>query len=587
VGFAHRRLTVIDLTDASAQPMVDDDSGHALIYNGELYNYIELREELRARGRSFETTGDTEVVLRAYQEWGPRCVERFVGMWAFAVLDSARQAVVLSRDRFGIKPLFWTTAHDQFVFASEIKALLKLPWVDRGPDETTVANFLVRGVTETSTRSFFAGIRSLPPAHNLVVDLRRIGTPRPERYWGLPESPELSDEDAASGFATRFSEAIRTHVRSDVAVGTCLSGGLDSTAIVCVAHSLQSKGQLPEQYTHETFGYVPPGRDWSERHWMDLVVAQTGVRLTEVRPTRSEFEAALLPVVATQDEPFGSASIVAQWCVFDAARRAGVTVMLDGQGADEVLGGYQSYLVTIAAALLHARQRVAYARTHFAYTRRFRSSPVPVRSIAAAFAPRSLKTLIRALRPNGTAELTMGSRHPLLTPAVIDAVPDEPPLPTDVHSLLRQQTERGNLPALLRFEDRNSMSHSIEARVPFLDHRLVEYAFRLPPDAKIRGAETKRVLREAMRDVIPEPIRQRRDKIGFRADPAASTRFADAHRAALVENRTDAEAEWFRPKAINGLIDDALKDHAREFELWRAVNVKLWARLHWGDGCPT
>ena len=584
-GFAHRRLTIIDLSTASAQPMLDEAAGLALVYNGELYNYIELRDELAAAGSRFTTTGDTEVVLRAYEAWGPACVQRFVGMWAFAVFDRRSRALFISRDRFGIKPLFWTTVSGGFAFASELKALLRVPGVDRGPDESTVAHFLLRGVTETSPRSFFAGIEHLPPAHNLVVSLDRPDRPRLERYWELPCHPDRTVGDAAAGFAERFGEAIRMHVRSDVPVGTCLSGGIDSSAIVCVADALRRDGRLGPQYTHRAFGYVPPTGDWSERRWMDLVVAQTGVSLTEVRPTAEQFEAALVPVVAGQDEPFGSASIVAQWWVFQAARRAGVKVMLDGQGADEVLGGYQSYLVIAAAALLSARSHLAYARAHVAYRRRFGTSPLPAQTIAAGVLPRPVAALLRrAARRNGGAPDTANDMASVITSGLLGTAPEATPLPADLHALLKQQTEQGNLPALLRFEDRNSMAHSIEARVPFLDHRLVEFAFQLPIEEKIRGVETKRVLREAMRGVIPETIRERRDKIGFRADPSASTRFAARHRRPLTESRTAVEDEWFRPDAIASLIDAAQRDPSLEYPLWRAVNVKLWARVNWGDG---
>jgi asparagine synthase (glutamine-hydrolysing) len=322
---------------------------------------------------------------------------------------------------------------------------------------------------------------------------------------------------------------------------------------------------------------------------MDLVVAQTGIALTETHPDPEEFEAALLPAILAQDEPFGTASIVAQWFVFKAARRAGVKVMLDGQGADEVLGGYQRYVLIVAAALLSGRRRIAYARTHVSYQRRFGSAPLPAGTVAAGLLPRPVEAKLRAARGsrNGRGVAALGGGHLPLTSVLLTAAPEQPPLPGDIHALLKQQTEHGNLPGLLRFEDRNSMAHSVEARVPFLDHRLVEYAFSLPAEEKIRGAETKHVLREAMRGVLPDAIRLRRDKIGFRADPSASTRFAAAHRRALVENRTAQEAAWFDSYAVRRLIDAAHADPTLEFPLWRTVNVKLWARAHWGDRWPT
>jgi asparagine synthase (glutamine-hydrolysing) len=579
-GLAHRRLTIIDLSDASAQPMSTDDGRFTLAYNGELYNYLELRRELERAGRTLYTSGDTEIVLQAWAHWGPACLGRFVGMWAFALLDAGRNELVLCRDRFGIKPLFYTQFAGVLRFASEIKGLLAVMSPPE-PDHATVSRFLV-AAADTDTQTFFRGIRRLPPAHRLTVPLDDPAAMRLERYWAVPDHDGVDDRDAPARFAERFRESVALHTRSDVAVGTCLSGGLDSSAIVCTASRLRDERVLPTTYRHRAFGYVPPDGSVSEKHWMDLVVDQTGIGLTEVRPDAARFDESLPTIVRQQDEPFGSTSIAAQWFVFEAARAAGMKVMLDGQGADEVLGGYHGYLSTVAAGLLHQRRRIAYARLAIDYRRRLGGWPLPAGS-ATSLLPRQLQTAAGRVHARRTvARPPVPTISDVLTAGAADALPASEPLPTEMQALLRHQVE-ASLPALLRYEDRNSMAHSIEARVPFLDHRLVELAFALPAAAKVRGAETKRLLRQAMKGVLPEAIRTRRDKLGFRADPAAAARFAARHRAELVANRTAEEQAWFEPAGVAALIDAAQRDGNLDFPLWRMINVKLWARAHWGD----
>jgi asparagine synthase (glutamine-hydrolysing) len=572
-GLAHRRLTIIDPTDDSAQPMRDASGRFVMVYNGELYNYVELRAELERAGSTLRTAGDTEVVLEAWARWGPACLERLVGMWAFAILDVERRRLVLCRDRFGIKPLFYSQAGGAFRFASEIKGLLAaLPTPE--PDEERVARFLLSGA-DTAAQTFFRGIERLPAAHLLEVPLDDPARAVARRYWELPAHADGAGDDAAARFGELFTDSVRIHTRSDVPVGTCLSGGLDSSSIVCTASQLKTEGLLPTSYRHRAFGYVPPDDAFSERHWMDMVVERTGVTLEEVRPAAARFEASLETIARQQDEPFGSTSIAAQWFVFEAAHAAGIKVMLDGQGADEVLGGYHGYLATLAAGMVSDRRPLAYARLALDHRRRLGSWPLSSRTMTALLGDQA-RTVAGRVRRSGRRQALGG----VLAEPLAGRLPAPEPLPTDLQALLRHQVQN-SLPALLRYEDRNSMAHSIEARVPFLDHRLVELAFRLPAEAKVRGADTKRLLREAMKGVLPEPIRTRRDKLGFRADPGAAARFALARRDALAANVAPVEEAWFEPAAVRAFIDAAQSDPALDFPLWRIVNVKLWARAHW------
>ena len=580
-GFAHRRLTIIDLTDASDQPMMDPSGEFAIAYNGELYNYVELREELESLGRPARTSGDTEVVLNAYAEWGPACLERMVGMWALAILDLRRRVVFMALDRFGIKPLFYTVADGTLYFGSEIKALLAVPAVRPEPEESVVRKFLLTGRVDESPQTFFTGIRRLPPAHHVSIPLDDPASPpSPRRYWDYPsESFKGSRRAAAAEFKRLLSESVRVHLRSDVPVGTCLSGGLDSSGIVCLAEELRREGQVP-RYAHSGFGYLPDDPQVSERPFMDEVVGRTGIQMTYVEPPAERFQAALLEIIRQQDEPFGTTSIAAQWFVFDAAHRARLKVMLDGQGADEVLGGYHSYFASIGLAHLRARRPLRYARFNRQYRRRVGTSVVPRTLVRFYMSPdRDHDPPPTELPPDVPGmEVMSADLRGRCRPEDIAS-----PGFKSINEILEAHTARLGLPSLLRFEDRNSMAHSIEARVPFLDHRLVEFAFSLPGSYKVKGLETKHVLRRALRGTLPEPIRTRTDKIGFRAEPTATWALAERNKDALLANPTEFEERWFDRSGLEGLMNGSARSDEAEYLLWRALNTKLWLRTFWGD----
>ncbi len=579
VGFAHRRLTIIDLSERSDQPLVDASGEYAIAYNGELYNYLELREELKVLGHSFASQGDTEVVLEAYKEWGADCVQRFVGMWAFAIFDRPSHTVLISRDRFGIKPLYYARVGDAVYFASEIKALLAVPGLEVEPNEEVVRRFLFDGGVDVAEQTFFRQISRLPPAHDLTVRLHAPLALAPRRYWRYPpEDGRLSEPEAATELRELLEDSVRIHARSDVPVGTCLSGGLDSSSIVCLAEALRAEGRVPH-YTHSAFGYLPEDEAFSEQRHMQAVVDRTGARMFFVDPPPERFVEELLGIVRQQDEPFGSTSIAAQWFVFEAAKREGMKVMLDGQGADEVLGGYDGNFLVVASNLLRRARLLRYARFRRANRTALGRSPGPALhagwSIMPAAARRAISRWGRTPLPAGAQILSAEMRN--------QARRDHRPDPArSLNEALRMQTESATLPSLLRFEDRNSMAHSVEARVPFLDHRVVDFAFRLGPEMKIKGAETKHILREAMRGTLPEQIRARTDKLGFRAEPQAVWTIAGRHRDSLVANRTSCEERWFDPEAIAGVLGGSERTAESELVAWRAINVKLWLRQHWG-----
>jgi asparagine synthase (glutamine-hydrolysing) len=594
VGFAHRRLSILDLSDASLQPMADEAGELFLCYNGEIYNSPELRDELRRLGVRFRTTGDTEVVIQAYRAWGADCVRRFNGMWAFALYDRSAGTVLLSRDRFGIKPLHYTVRNGRLYFASEIKALLAVPGLVGEPNLAAVSLFLQSGLTDTGDDTFFDGVYRLPAAHNAVVPIRH-GTPtvRPHRYWEIPtEVQRISRRDAVERARELFFDAVRSHTLSDVAVGTCLSGGLDSSSIVCAAAQLRHRAEL-ENYAHRAYGYVAADPRFSERHHMDAVVQATGVEMNHVECSDDAFLDTVPAVLAAQDEPFGSASIAVQYLVFKRARETGVTVMLDGQGADETLGGYHHFLTSLARSFLATRQVLPYLRLRMTYESET-GAPFPIsdREAAIALMPEPvLRTILRGRsalgikRAAGAAGAAEVPEHASLTPALrqgFDVGTVTWPPTSDLNYILRGYVQSFCLPALLRYEDRNSMAHSIEARVPFLDHRLVEFLFSLPGEYKIAGARTKYVLREAMAGVLPESIRTRKDKLGFKATPSLTFNLVRRAGPTLATPANDFEAEWFDEAGLRRVVARTEESDALEFFLWRVYNVKHWLRGRWG-----
>ena len=584
VGLAHRRLSILDLSEASLQPFRDEAAGVSVVYNGEIYNYVELRAELEARGHTFRTSGDTEVLLQAYCAWGPACVQRFNGMWAFVLLDERNRRVVFSRDRFGIKPLFYTVNRHGLFFASELKALAAVPEVEMTPHDPTVARFLTTGATDDTGQTFFAGIHRFPAAHNAVVSLDGPPAITPEPYWEVPADGLAftgTQAEATDRFRSLFLDAVRVHARSDVPVGTCLSGGLDSSSIVCACEQLRSENRIP-RYSHQAFGYTPDDPACSEAPFMQAVVDATGACMHYVRLTPHEFLDAVPAIIAGQDEPFASPSMVVQWAVFRAAREAGITVMLDGQGADEILGGYHSYFTTLASILLARKDLAGFWKLKRAHEKAIGPFPVSLAEALVRLAPAPWQRAARALRRRTRSRTGPFSIVPALQRGLIQAGTAPDPAhaiaPTSLRDVLRDHLTRSSVPALLRYEDRNAMVHSIESRVPFLDVRVVDFLFSLPDRWKISGASTKHVLREAMRGILPEAVRTRSDKMGFVPAPGLAYVLMDRLGTDGVENLTEWERRWFHAPVLKKLF--AAKDPSPnvEYALWRALNVKLWIR---------
>jgi asparagine synthase (glutamine-hydrolysing) len=520
VAFGFRRLSILDLTPSGHQPFESGDGSCVLMFNGEIYNYIELRRELQTHGHTFRSTGDTEVLLRAYQQWGRDCLPKLNGMWAFLIYDARRGVVVGARDRFGVKPLFHARTRQHVLIASEIKAIRASGLYDTATNWDLAAQFLCRGSLVSpgdQNATFYDGIEQVPAGG--AFELSLDGRVSEWRHWSLDDIASDTVVDPAGEFMSLFEDSVRLRMRSDVPVGVSLSGGLDSTAIISVMARLRENADVAPGDALHAFSYV--SEEFDESAYIAHTIERTGATLNRVDIDPGRLWEDLDRVLWFHDEPVHSPTALISYEIYKLAALAGVKVVLCGQGADESLAGYTSYFVDYWCTLLrHGHVSRAWSEIGGHVTahggRRM--------ALLGTIAERVLKTEVlgrlapyrtmaarrrRAAENNGQLRwFTPDFRRSLRTP---------PPVYED-HSLdavLRRSVEVGPLPLYLRLEDRNSMAHSVEARLPFMDYRLISLAFRLAPEWKLRGPYNKYVLREALRGQIPEQVRSRLDKMGF------------------------------------------------------------------------
>ncbi|MGE0022247.1 MAG: asparagine synthase (glutamine-hydrolyzing), partial [Hyphomicrobium sp.] len=478
-ALGHTRLSIIDLA-GGRQPMQSQDASLVLVFNGEIYNYRELRDELRALGRSFRSQSDTEVLLAAWEQWGKACLARFEGMFAFALLDRTRMRLTCARDAFGIKPFFYSHDDDGFLFASEQRALLALRGRPAKADVQRAYDYLVHGDYDSRERTFVEGVRHLPPGSLIELDLAPGKRVEPSLWWkaSTAETSALSFGQAAEALRARFIHNIKLHLRSDVPLGVNLSGGLDSSAVACAIRHVEPKMPI------NTFSYIADGADVSEEAWVDTINTAIDAKPHKVRASAEDLARDLDAIVMAQGEPFGSTSIYAQYRVFGLARESGVTVTLDGQGADELLAGYVGYP---GHRLLSLLERGRIGAMH-GFARRW--ATWPGRSYRQAWM--HLGRTIAPDRLYGIARKVHGRDFKprwLKTSALEDAGvrfnEARPPLAKGnggrrvVEQMAYSLQTRG-LPHLLRHADRSSMAFSIESRVPFLTTPMADFLLSLP-----------------------------------------------------------------------------------------------------------
>jgi len=489
----HRRLAIIDPSPASNQPFVAGSI--TLTYDGEIYNYQEIRAELISRGHAFITTGDAEVIVAAWRQWGESCVDFFNGMFSFALWDASKEILFCARDRFGEKPFLFHANDQFFAFASEYKALLALEGISSDIDRNRLARFLSSPSDglDRGDKTLFPAIEQLPAAHVMVVDGRTLEW-RSRCYWtGQPTrySQRLSHQAAAQAFRHLLTDSIRLRLRSDVPVGSCFSGGLDSSAIVCLARQ-----ELGSDTPYHTFSGRFPGTNADEGPYMESVANIIHPIRHNVEPKPETLLTEFAHFSWVNELPVDSSSQYAQYCVFKLARQNGVKVLLDGQGADEILGGYEQYF---AAYLRGGGQSSPQIESRYGDAL---SQITPWHSRLPATARRWLAHTLDKGR-----DISFGLTGDLQI--------DNPLPPTDLHQALRRDSLDGFLSTLLRYGDRNSMAHSVEVRLPFTDHRIFELVQALPAEYLMGEGETKRLLRTAMNGILPDMVRLRWRKHGF------------------------------------------------------------------------
>ena len=564
IGLGFTRLAIIDLTPASDQPLIDEGADAALIFNGEIYNYIELRDELKGLGHRFRSDGDGEVILRSYLEWGVSCLSRFNGMFAFALWDGRKQTLMLARDRFGEKPLFIARTAHSITFASEMKAINAVcPGVVQ-PNMRSVYRYIARGDLNLDQECFFAGIESLPPAHYVVFDRDLRG--KPIRYW-TPSAGEVpaARADAIEGFRELLFDSVRLRLRSDVPVGSSLSGGIDSSSIVSTIDALKSNRKVRQQ----TFSARFHSRAHDEGRFIKEVTHTAVPHETWVEPERfvEQFER----MQWHQEEPVASTSPFAQYAVMELARDEGTTVLLDGQGADEAIAGYDQAHGILWAHWLSRGRIDRFAREFAAYTARYRRPWRPSLFATYYLLPQNARDRIAATYYGSNRILSDGLREDFAP----DPVSSIEPFPDRFRNELVRWQLVTQLPEFLRYADRNSMAFSREVRLPFLDHRLAEYCMGLPPELLLQGATTKVVLREAMRGIVPDTILDRKDKLAYsppqeRWLKGPLRKWFD-HLLASAERRGDV----FDQAGVHALRSHA--GSARSMALaWRVASSEAW-----------
>ncbi|MDR1995920.1 asparagine synthase (glutamine-hydrolyzing) [Azonexus sp.] len=576
VALGHTRLSIIDLSSAGHQPMSSADGRHVIVFNGEIYNYLELRKELLALGHVFSSNSDTEVLLAAWRQWGRECLPRLLGMFAFVVLDRVSSTLTCVRDAFGIKPFFYTREDGRFLFASEIPAIKALKQEAAELDWQRAYDYLVHGDYDSGSRTFLHGVFHLLPGHLLEVGLTDGVVSEPVRWWSpsIQERTDISFDQAAELVREGFLKSIRLHLRSDVPLGAALSGGIDSSAVVCAMRVVEP--DLPIN----TFSYIAQGSSVSEEVWVDRVNGHVKAIPHKVVVNARELAADLDEMIRVQGEPFGSTSIYAQYRVFRLAREHGVTVTLDGQGADEMLAGYNGYPGQRIRSLIE-KGAVGEA-WHF--LNEWAKWPGRSRLAGAkrAVAEMTQGHLYDALRRlNGMHDLPSWINDGVLAErGIIRRYPRQCSASNEIGrrvsaELALSLTQRG-LPALLRHGDRNSMRFSVESRVPFLALDMVELLLSLPESYLVSPTgETKSVFRAAMRGVVPDAILDRRDKIGF-ATPEQEwlLSMADMVRSWL---REDLGLPFFNQSEVLKAFDQIVSGkRAFSWQVWRWINFSRW-----------
>lgn len=590
IGMGHKRLSIIDLSPSGHQPMSNEDGSLWVVYNGEIYNYVELRRQLEQLGHSFKSSSDTEVILHSYEQWGTMCVAKFNGMWAFGLWDTNKKKLFLSRDRFGVKPLYYYMNDQTIIFASEIKSVLSIKADLRVPNYPYLIYFMRTGLHDDGSETFFKDIKSLEGSHCLEVSLDGS---RLWQYWDYDpvKTKERYDySDAIKTFLELLTDSVRLRLRSDVPVGTCLSGGLDSSTIVALTTKLKESSVC-------TFTVTYDDPDCYEENYAREVVSMYGTKAFFARPDETNFFARLPEIIWHMDEPNGSPGLISQRHVMDIASKE-VKVLLDGQGGDELLGGYYGYFAHYLEDICHRFTETLnpeYLVRLFREREEIRemtgTNYYPWKRIVKdlPFVNHALKIKRSRVRPTRPIRAPFGD--------IIDTHLSQRSTPLSritnrkfesvLQDALYWSLTKQSLPALLHYEDRNSMAFSIEARVPYLDYRLVEFCIGLPASMKIRGSVTKYILRKASKDLIPKSIILRKDKKGYTTPCGRWFREQMDALENILFSSNCARRSIFNMDEIGKRLEaHRRRNHDYSWEIFRWLTTEVWFREFIDDFIP-
>jgi asparagine synthase (glutamine-hydrolysing) len=569
VGLGHRRLSIIDLSEYGKQPMSLDDSLF-VVFNGEIYNYLELKSALENEGVIFQSKSDTEVILQLYKKYGKECLNKLRGMFAFSIYDKKKNTLFCARDRFGIKPFYYYQDSNKFVFASEIKGIFCDASIVKEPNDKMIYDFLMFNRTDHTEQTCFLNIYNLRPGHYIWIESNMLTITKWYEPPTLVES-NLSEEEQIKRFKNKLEESVTLHLRSDVPVGAELSGGMDSSSIVCLM-----KQQLGQNAAISTFSAVFDEK-WikDERKYIQAVVEKTQVKSFYTTPTVQNLMRNLRNFIYHQEEPVPDISVYIAFSVLHLIKEHNVKVVLNGQGADELLG-YEYMAAFYFYELLRSKKFLILMRElrAFALTQKFN----------VFF---SLKVFAFLLLPGFLKDRAVKLSNPIISPAFEREYHSHSKF-TEHFMSAKSLNESvvlhllHKLTHLLRYEDKNSMAHSIETRVPYLDHELVEETVNVSSSLKIRNGRLKHILRESMKDLLPSVVIDRNNKIGYEAPD--SLWFKDKDFMHLLHetfsSKTFLSRKYYDHQKVLELLEQqksGKKDYTRV--LWKVFCLEMWFKV--------
>ena len=575
---AHKRLSIIDLSVNGHQPFIDSTGQYAIIYNGEVYNYRELRDELIVLGHTFRTDSDTEVVLEAWKAWGNDSWRKFIGMFSLIIYDKQNQELILVRDAFGIKPLYYSQSDLGFFFGSEISAIQNLYPDKMSLNKHRTFSYLIWGHYDYGDQTFFSEINQIKPGHTLCFDLKTREIKSSIKWWypSIKENKNISFDEATIVLRKLFQESISLHIRSDVALGVALSGGVDSSAVTCTL-----KKNYPESRI-KTFSFIATDSEFNEEKWVDKVNTFTNAEVFKVYLEAEDMVNDLEDLIATLEEPFISTSVYAQYRVFKLVKEIGVTVSLDGQGADELLAGYQGYPNDRLRSMLQKREWISALRFLNSWGQwPGRSRKQAIGILLQELIPEKLKFQIK-LKKNSLFQLFFDENQIPFSPVSLVRSIDlntEDSKGRQLANALRSDLMNGGLQSLLRHGDRNSMRWSVESRVPFLTIPLVEFVLSLPENYLISNkGETKSIFKAAMRGIVPDEILDRKDKIGFNTPEGDWLTKMDPNQ--WINRDLIKSFSFFKSDQLISHLEDQFSGKKPwHSQSWRILNFLKWYEL--------